>query len=372
MRASLARAWSSTDPCASPVSAAKPTTTWAAPVRVAAGDELGEDVGGALERDRASGTPPASSFLILWPALSTGRKSATAAAMTTTSASEACSRTACRRSSADTTRTTVAPTGSGERDVGRHEDHVGTALGRRGGEGVALLAAAAVPEEADRVEVLARAARAHEHGATREVGRRATALEDLAADLVDRLGVGQAPGTGVGAGEAPDRRVEHDHAAGAQGGDVGLRGRVLPHLGVHRRSHHDRAARGEQHVGEQVVGEPRRGTREEVGRGRRDDHEVGLLPEAHVRHVVDVVPHLGGDRLARQRGPGGRADEVQGGPGGDDGDVVAGLGEPAQQLGRLVRGDPAAHAEHHAGVVGAARRGHATGVPATAASASGS
>ena len=71
-----------------------------------------------------------------------------------------------------------------------------------------------------------------------------------------------------------------------------------------------RAPGGEQGVGQQVVGEPVCGLREQVGRGRRDDDEVGGLPDAHVRHLVDRGPHLGADRLARQRRPRRRADEL--------------------------------------------------------------
>ena len=134
----------------------------------------------------------------------------------------------------------------------------------------------------------------------------------------------------------------------AQRGHVGLGGGVLPHLGVHRGREHDRAARGEQGVGEQVVGQAVGRLGEQVG-GRRGHHdELGLLADPDVRHLVDVGPHLGAHRLAGQRGPGRGADELQGGGGRDDGDVVAGLGEPAQQLTGLVRSNPAAHAEDDA------------------------
>ena len=85
LRASLSRPWSRTPPCASPVSAAKPTTT--------AGREPSARRATTSARTSAvrssaigAGTPPASSFLILWPSTEAGRKSATAAAMTTTSA----------------------------------------------------------------------------------------------------------------------------------------------------------------------------------------------------------------------------------------------------------------------------------------------
>ncbi len=138
------------------------------------------------------------------------------------------------------------------------------------------------------------------------------------------------------------------HAAAAQGRDVGRRGGVLPHLGVHRRRHHDRAAGGEQGVGEQVVGEAVGGPGQQVGGGRGDDDQVGLLADPDVRHLVDVVPDVGGrpggrtarPRWARRRTPARR--------GGDDADVVAALGEQPQQLGDLVGGDAAADPEDDA------------------------
>ena len=64
----------------------------------------------------AAGSAPAcsaSDFLILDAEMVTGRKSATAAAITTASAPAAASITAVRSSSADSTRTTLAPAGSG-------------------------------------------------------------------------------------------------------------------------------------------------------------------------------------------------------------------------------------------------------------------
>ena len=92
-----------------------------------------------------------------------------------------------------------------------------------------------------------------------------------------------------------------------------------------------------------------RGPGQQVGGGRHDQHEVGLLAEAHVRDLVDVVEQTSvrtgwPDSAAQVAAPtnfsavGGR----------DDGDVVAGLGELAQHLARLVRRDAAADAEDDA------------------------
>ena len=338
MRASLAR------PLAErrrPVSAAKPTTTWPGAARSA--DELGEDVGVADQLDAAAGSSP-SFFLILRGGVARpGRKSATAAAITTASASGgglehrlAQLARRCRPDDVDAGRV-------GQRDVGGDQGDLGAAGGGGAGERVALLARGAVAEEADRVERLAGAAGGDDDVPAGEVGRgRGAAGQHPAADREDLGGLGQPALAGVGAGEPADGGLEDDDAAAAQGGDVGLGGGVLPHLGVHRGREDDRAAGGEQGVGEQVVGEAVGGPGQQVGGGRGDDDEVGLLAEPHVRHLVDVVPDLGGDRLAGQRGPGGRADEVQRGCGGHDADVVAGLGEQAQQLARLVGGDAAA------------------------------
>ena len=86
---------------------------------------------------------------------------------------------------------------------------------------------------------------------------------------------------------------------------------MLPHLGVHRGCVHDRAARGQQHVAEQVRSQAGRGARKQVGRGGGDEHQVGLLPERDMRHLVNAVPGAGADGLAGQRLPGRRADEMK-------------------------------------------------------------
>ena len=162
----------------------------------------------------------------------------------------------------------------------------------------------AVAQEADRVEVLAGAA-----GATRRrggrPGRAAAAPRASTArhSRASSAGSGSRPLPLSAPVSRPTAGLDDEHAARAQRRDVGLRGRVLPHLGVHRRREHDRAARGEQRVGEQVVGEPVRGAGQQVGGGRGDDDEVGGLADPHVRHLVDVVPVLVADRAARTAPP---------------------------------------------------------------------
>ncbi len=175
-----------------------------------------------------------------------------------------------------------------------------------------------------------------------EVGGDGAAGQHAAADLEDLRRIGQPALAGVDTGETPDGGLDDDGAPAAQGGDVLLGGRVLPHLGVHRGREDDRTAGGEQGVGEQVVGQAVGRLGEHVGGRGGDDDEVGVLSDPHVRDLVDVVPDLGGDRMARERRPGGGADEVERRLGRDDPYVMSGLGQPAQQLARLVRGDAAA------------------------------
>ena len=82
MAASLASAWWRTSPVASPVSAANPTTTspgWGRAWETAARTST-------VRTRRSTGASTPSVFLILVPATASGRKSATAAAMTRTSA----------------------------------------------------------------------------------------------------------------------------------------------------------------------------------------------------------------------------------------------------------------------------------------------
>lgn len=184
-----------------------------------------------------------------------------------------------------------------------------------------------------------------------QIGLGHTAGEHPAADLEDLRGVGQPPLAGVDTGQAPHRGLDDDGAAAAQRRHVLLGGGVLPHLGVHGGREDDRAAGREQGVGEEVVGQAVGGLGEHVGRRGSDHHQVRVLADADVRDLVDVRPDLGGDGVAGERGPGGGADEVQRGGGGDDANVVARLRQLAQQLTGLVRGDATADPQHDLGLV---------------------
>ena len=216
------------------------------------------------------------------------------------------------------TRTRSTPAGSGSGDVGRDQGHRGAAGDGGAGEGVPLLAGGAVAEEAHRVERLPGAAGGDHDLPAGQVERRRRASSASATAKIS-AGSGSRP-LPVSAPVSRPTAGSSTTAAPAQRRDVGHGGRVLPHLGVHRRREDHRAARGEQRVGEQVVGQAVRGLGQQVGGGRRDHDEVGRLADPDVRHLVHVVQTSVGDRLAGQGGPGRRADEAQRGRGGHDPD----------------------------------------------------
>ena len=232
-----------------------------------------------------SGTP--SRFLILPSAATLGRKSATAAAITITSALARASTSRCI-CSAVSTRDDGDAGGRRELDGAHEHDRRATRRGL-GGDRVALLAGAAVGDDAHGVDRLPGAAGGHDDLRAGEV---APPGEDPLGGGHDVDRVGEPAGADVTAGEAPDGGFDDVHAAPAQGGDVLGDGRVLPHLGVHRRADQHRRPGGEQRVGEQVGGQPGGVGADQLGRGRGDDDQVGVLPEAGVRDRRRAGPQL--------------------------------------------------------------------------------
>ena len=162
-----------------------------------------------------SGTP--SSFLILPASATFGRKSATAAAMTTTSAvggERLHRRLHLRPRSRPATRS--APAGAGRSTVDTSVTVAPRASGL-GGDRVALLAAAAVGDDAHGVDRFAGAAGGDDDmRAPCEV----TGTEHPLDRGDDPLRVGQAARAGVAAGEAALLGLDDVHAAAAQRGDV--------------------------------------------------------------------------------------------------------------------------------------------------------
>ncbi len=246
--------------------------------------------------------------------------------------------------------------GGGRERSGRgDEDDLRAALAGGFGEGVAHLAGGAVAEEADGVECLARAAGGDEDGLGGEVldvaGRGCG--EDGFDDGVE---ICEAAGAGHAAGEIAGVGIYEVHTAAAQEGDVGLGGRVIPHVDVHGGGDDDRSFGGEEQGGEEVVGEAVGHLREDVGGGGGDDDDVGELGLGDVLDLACGIeagggrlrcgflvrgfgPEAGDDLVAGEGGEGERADELLGGASHDDVDVGSALLEEADQLGGLVGGD---------------------------------
>ncbi|BCI89121.1 hypothetical protein NIIDMKKI_43270 [Mycobacterium kansasii] len=85
---------------------------------------------------------------------------------------------------------------------------------------------------------------------------------------------------------------------------------------------------------------------QQVGGGRCDDDEVGLLSQVDVWDRRDVVENVGAHRLAGERLEGRRPDKAQRGFGGDDPDMVPGLGELTNDGARLIGGDTTGDADY--------------------------
>ncbi len=112
-------------------------------------------------------------------------------------------------------------------------------------------------------------------------------------------------------------------------------------------------ARGERRHGEQIIGLPVREFRNRVRRRRGDDQQIGFLAQLHVRHMLIVPPQIGigQRRSSRHGGERHRPHELRRGLGQDHIDLRAGLRQLAGEIGHLVRGNSAAHAENDVLVV---------------------
>ena len=232
-------------------------------------------------------------------------------------------------------------------DVAGRQVHPRAALGRRHRQRHPLPAAGPVAEVADGIDRLAGPSGRHRDGEPREI---LPVGDDPPRRRVDLVGFAHPARTRVAAGERSVCRPDHVHAPGPERDHVRHRRRVLPHLGVHRWRDEHRCAGGEQGGAEQVGGEAGRHRRDRVGGGRRHHDQVGSLAERHVPHLGHVVVDGGGDPVAGDGLPGGKADEPQSILGGDDVHLVPVEDEQADELDGLVGGDAArdSHDDDHA------------------------
>ena len=298
----------------------------------------------------SAGAEPSAAFLILASLTVGGRKSAGAAAITTASAEPAAAsdRVAQLLGGLDPDHLDAGRVG--QRDVGGDQGDLGAAGGGGAGQRVALQARGAVAEEAHRVEVLAGAA-GGDHDAGGRPGR-ALAAPPRASTSAQTSKISSGSGSRPLPVSAPVSRP----SAGSMTRAPRSR-RVATLAWVAGCSHISVCIAGANTTGQRAVSRvlvsrssarPWAALASRSAVAGRDHDQVGRLADPDVRHLVDVGPDVGGDRLAGQRRPGGGADELQRGGGRDDGHVVAGLGEPAQQLAGLVGRDAAGDPENDA------------------------
>ncbi len=233
-------------------------------------------------------------------------------------------------------------------DRSADEHHFRTGLARGLGHGEAHFAGAAVGDETHRIDAFPRrSSRDHDLEPRQRAVRRT-----LWRERVENLrGLEHSAGAGFAAGLVALGGPEHRHAARAQQGHVGLGSCIGPHQPVHRRRHAERRIGREAQRRQQVIGEPVREPRQEVGAGRRDQHLVGPARKLDVAHgrFGGVVPQVGADRPARQGLERERRDELARAGGHHDQDLRAAVAQSAHQLGALVRGDAARDAQQDAG-----------------------
>ena len=354
LRASLARARPTASP---PCSAAKPTIVWFSPRSAAIVARMSSV--GCRFRLRLS-------WRLILPVIGSVRKSAGAAAISSTCWVSNRSTVSWASSAVVSTSIRLTPAGSGRLDVGRDQRHLCPAARRGGRERHAHPPARAVADEAHRVDRLAGATGRDQDpqpvpGAVlppaprpaRLVAWIALAARQHPLDRGEQaLGIGQPAATVLAArGEEALVGLDHLHPALAQRRQVGLGRGVGVHAVVHRRGDQSRRRAGEEGRGQHRVGEAAGQLGDRVGRGRGDQEGVAARGQLEVAdRVVALDPGLAGEgaahRVALELGgedgraddplEGGGADEAPGVLGHQDPDAVAGQRCEARELERLV------------------------------------
>ena len=155
------------------------------------------------------------------------------------------------------------------------------------------------------------------------------------------------------AGQFACPRLDDGHAALAQRFNIRLRGRMVPHIHVHRRRNHDRRRCGEIKRGKKIVGDAVSELGQNVGRGGSNNQRVGPLRLGNVvdsvllrsgRARIPILPQTGDHLVAGECGKRERLHKLL--RRGSHHDVhFDGLAlQCAHQFGRLIRSDSAGDA----------------------------
>ena len=163
----------------------------------------------------------------------------------------------------------------------------------------------------------------------------------------DFVGLGEPPFADPAAREVALARFDEAHAARRERVEVLAHRFVREHVGVHRGREEHRRARGGVERRQKIVGDAVGELADHVGRRRRDDQQIDRRGE---RDVLDVgvgarLELIGDDAAARDRLERDGPDELRRRVRHHGDHVVPALLEPAHDLDRLVRPNPAGHAE---------------------------
>ena len=121
-------------------------------------------------------------------------------------------------------------------------------------------------------------------------------MEDAEDGFDDGAVFGETAGADHATGKIAAVRGDDADVASGEDFKIGLGRGVVPHIDVHRRSNDDGRGGGEDHGGEEVVGEAVGHFGEDVGGGGGDDEGVGGLRSVDVLDCGEGVA-LGGSRV---------------------------------------------------------------------------
>ena len=102
----------------------------------------------------------------------------------------------------------------------------------------------------------------------------------------DFRGFQHAPFAGFSARLFAGGGAENRYAVCAQCGDVALCGGFSPHFTVHRRSDEKRTVARQRQGRQQIVSQAVGGFGQIIGRGGRDEQQVGFARKPNVRHAA--------------------------------------------------------------------------------------
>ena len=170
----------------------------------------------------------------------------------------------------------------GQGDRAADERDGGARSARSAGDGKAHAAAGQIGDAAHRVDGFERGTGRQQHMfASKMLG-----LEMYDDRFQDFRGFQHAPLAGFSARLFAGGGAENRHAVCAQCGDIALCGRFSPHFTVHRRGDEERAVACQRQGRQQIVGEAVSGFRQVIGRGGRDEQQVGFARKPDVRHTA--------------------------------------------------------------------------------------